>query len=275
MEEKKRKYKNLILAITITLLIVFCFVYYLYWSTISNALIIIEGAELATLSAATRIVILSIMSYILFRKWFKQEVIYTSDAYFLFALFFMILTVGKLYDLLYNLILISDTFGDLFILMLSKIRYYIIIINILPILYIGLEATMTFVSVYVKDLSKKQFSKIRLWIIFIVLLGLTIVITLATNITFLINVLPFFTIAIFIMIAIMFLFMYKNKRLSQANGLIIGIAFLYFIITNLLRSLISVIALTHPSFIVVADLLDISANVLMFIGFISKPSYAK
>ncbi|MFX1407649.1 MAG: hypothetical protein ACFFBW_11900 [Promethearchaeota archaeon] len=215
------------------------------------------------------------MSYILFRKWFKQEVIYTSDAYFLFALFFMILTVGKLYDLLYNLILISDTYGDLFILMLSKIRYYIIIINILPILYIGLEATMTFVSVYVKDLSKKQFSKIRLWIIFVVLLGLTIVITLATNITFLINVLPFFTLAIFVMIAIMFLFMYKNKRLSQANGLIIGIAFLYFIITNLLRSLISVIALTHPSFIVVADLLDISANVLMFIGFISKPSYAK
>ncbi|MFX1356684.1 MAG: hypothetical protein ACFFA8_05305 [Promethearchaeota archaeon] len=275
MENKKRKFKLWLTISSLGSLIVFSVLYYLYWSTISNALITIEGAELATISAATRIVILSIMSYILFRKWFKQEVIYTSDAYFLFALFFMILTIGKLFDLLYNLLLISDTYGDLFILMLSKIRYYIIIINILPILYIGLEATMTFVSVYVKDLSKKQFSKIRLWIIFVVLLGLTVIITLATNITFLINVLPFFTIAIFIMIAIMFLFMYKNKRLSQANGLIIGIAFLYFIITNLLRSLISIIALTHPSFIVVADLLDISANVLMFIGFISKPSYAK
>jgi hypothetical protein len=275
MEEKKRKYKYLILAIVIAVFVVFSVLYYVYWSIIKYVLNTTEGAEFAIVSAAIRIVILSVMSFILFRKWFKQEVIYTSDAYFLFALFFMILTIGKLYDLLYYLILISDAFGELFMLMLCKVRYYIIIINILPILYIGLEATMTFVSVYVKDLSKKQFSKIRLRIIFIILVVLTIIITLATSITFLINVLPFFTLAIFVMIAIMFLFMYKNKRLSQANGLIIGIAFLYFIITNLLRSLISVIALTQPSFIVVADVLDISANVLMFIGFISKPSYAK
>lgn len=275
MEKKKQKYKLGLLGVLIALLVVFALVYSLYWSTISYALTEVEDTWLAAIASILRIIILSIMSIILFRKWFKQEAIYTSDAYFLFALFFMILTYGKIYDLLYNLILISESFGDMALLYLLKVRYIIVVINIIPILYIGLEATMTFISVYIKEISKKQFNQLRLWIVIIFLGIISFIIAIASSITFLISVLPFLTLAIFVMISIMFLFMYKNKRLSQANGLIIGLAFLVFIFTNIARSIISVRALNEPSLFVIAETLDIIANVLMFFGFISKPKYAK
>jgi len=275
MEEKKKKYKLGLLGVLIALSVVFALVYSLYWSTISFALTEVEDTWLAAIASILRIIILSIMSIILFRKWFKQEAIYTSDAYFLFALFFMILTYGKIYDLLYNLILISESFGDIALLYLLKVRYIIVVINIIPILYIGLEATMTFISVYIKEISKKQFNQLRLWIVIIFLGIISFIIAIASSITFLISVLPFLTLAIFVMISIMFLFMYKNKRLSQANGLIIGLAFLVFIFTNIARSIISVRALNEPSLFVIAETLDIIANVLMFLGFISKPKYAK
>jgi len=246
MEIKKRRYKLLLLGVSIALLVAFSLVYYLYWATISYVLSEIEGTWLATIASIIRIIILAIMSFFLFRKWFKQEAIYTSDAYFLFALFFMILTYGKIYDLLYNWILISGNFGETVLLYLQKVRFIIVVLNILPILYV---------------------------IIFLVIVSFIIVI--ASSITFLISVLPFLTLAIFVMIAVMFLFMYKNKRLSQANGLIIGLAFLVFIFTNIARSIISVRALSEPSLFVIAETLDIIANFLMFIGFISKPKYAR
>ncbi|MFX0177374.1 MAG: hypothetical protein ACFE85_14240 [Candidatus Hodarchaeota archaeon] len=275
MEKKKRKYKYLLLGSSIALLVIFLLVYSLYWSTIIYVLTQIEGTWLATIASIVRIIILGIMSFFLFRKWLKQEAIYTSDAYFLFALFFFVLTFGKIYDLLYNLILISESFGEAVLLYLQKVRFIIVVLNILPILYIGLEAIMTFISVYIKEISKKQFNKLRLWIVIIFLVLVSFIIVTSTSITFLISVLPFLTLAIFVMIAIMFLFMYKNKRLSQANGLIIGLAFLVFIFTNIARSIISVRALSEPSLFVIAETLDIAANFLMFIGFISKPKYAK
>jgi len=275
MEIKKRRYKLLLLGVSIALLVAFSLVYYLYWATISYVLSEIEGTWLATIASIIRIIILAIMSFFLFRKWFKQEAIYTSDAYFLFALFFMILTYGKIYDLLYNWILISGNFGETVLLYLQKVRFIIVVLNILPILYIGLEAIMTFISVYIKVINKKQFNKLRLRIVIIFLVIVSFIIVIASSITFLISVLPFLTLAIFVMIAVMFLFMYKNKRLSQANGLIIGLAFLVFIFTNIARSIISVRALSEPSLFVIAETLDIIANFLMFIGFISKPKYAR
>ena len=65
--------------------------------------------------------------------------------------------------------------------------------------------------------------------------------------------------------------MYKNKRLKQANGLIIGIAFICFLISNLLRTILINANLTFGIF---AELIDIGVNLFMFIGFISKPKYA-
>jgi len=244
-----------------------------YWAVLVSTLAANEGLLLGLVVIISRVLILGFMSFFLYRKWLKQEAIYTSDAYFLFGSFFGILSCGKIYDIFYNLALISTTFDAEFILLLLKIRFFIIVINVMPILYIGLEVIITFFNMYRnKDMNKKQFNKLRLRIILIFILVLVLVISLAPTTNFLSTILPFITLVMFLGIAIMFLFMYKNKRLSQANGLIIGIAFICFIASNLFRSILINIDLYYT---VLAEVIDISVTLLMFIGFVTNPKYAK
>ena len=275
METKKKNFKRYLFCALIIVIAIVFLLYLAFWPTIEFTLANKENIWLSTAASIIRIVILAIMSFILFNKWFKQEAIFTSDAYFLFALFFMILTVGKVYDLFYNIILISELIDDVVLLFLLKIRYFIVIFNILPVLYIGLQATMTLTSAYIKELTKKQFNRIRLWIVVGFLIILSVIIIIAPTVASLIRILPYFTFAIFIALAIMFLFMYKNKHLSQANGLIIGIAFFAFIGSNIFRSIFSVSAMDEPSLFFLIEGFDIIVNTMMFIGFIKKPKYAK
>jgi len=219
-----------------------------------------------------RALVLGIMSFFLYRKWLRQEAIYISDAYFLFGSFFGILTCAKIYDLFFNLVVISGAFSIEFSLLLAKIRFFIIIVNLFPILYIGLDAILIYINMNRnKELNNKQFNKLRLRIMFGFVLVSTLVIVLAPTINFLNLVFPFITILVYIAIAFMFLFMYKNKRLVQANGLIIGVAFICFIVSGLLRT---ILINENFSYSIFAELIDIGVNLFMFIGFISKPKYA-
>jgi len=274
MDAKKLKYIRYLIGSAIIIGIIFTFLYVIYWSTISYSLTQLPNTIVSVIASLIRIVVLGIMSLLLFIKWFKQEAIYTSDAYFLFALFFMILTCGKIFDLHYNLLLVSELYNDAFLLVFLKIRYFLILFNLFPVLYIGLQAIMTLTSAYIKEMSKPRFNKIRSWILFIFAAIFSILILLANSISYLITILPFFTILIYIALAIMFLFMYKNKHLSQANGLIIGIAFFAFVISNIFRSIMSVYALDTPSILFIIEGVDILVNFLMFIGFVRKPKYA-
>ncbi len=274
MDAKKIKYKWYLIGSVIIIGIIFMLLYVIFWSTISYSLTQLPNTILSVIASLIRIVVLGIMSSLLFIKWFKQEAIYTSDAYFLFALFFMILTYGKIFDLHYNLLLVSELYNNAFLLVFLKIRFFLILFNLFPVLYIGLQAIMTLTSAYIKEMSKPRFNKIRSWILFIFAVVFSIIILLANSISYLITILPFFTILIYIALAIMFLFMYKNKHLSQANGLIIGIAFFAFVISNIFRSIMSVYALDTPSILFIIEGVDILVNFLMFIGFVRKPKYA-
>lgn len=246
-----------------------------FWNPLIAVLNQVEGAWFAVVSGVIRIIILVIMSSILYSKWFKQKKIYVSDAYFLFAFFFSILVVGKIYDLYINLITFSESVTTDFILFITKIRYFIVTLNLTPILYIGLETILTLISAYIKNITKSKFNKIRLGIIGSYLLLVLFIIIVAPSLNLLIIALPYFTLGIYLVIAIMFFFMYKNKRLSQANALLIGIAFLCLIVSSLIRSVITVIALEIPSIFVIAEMLDIIVNFLIFLGFITRARYAK
>ncbi|NVM18254.1 MAG: hypothetical protein HWN80_11110 [Candidatus Lokiarchaeota archaeon] len=272
MESKKKKFLYSIFTIILVLTIFFSVLYYLYWPTLIATIFSSEGLWIGVVLIICRTLILGIMSFFLYRKWLRQEAIYISDAYFLFGSFFGILTCAKVYDLFYNLVIISGVFNPEFVLLLVKIRFFIIIVNLLPVLYIGLDAILIYINMNKnKEMDKKQFSKLRLRIMFGFALVTALVIVLAPTLNFLNLVFPFITILIYIAIAFMFLFMYKNKRLTQANGLIIGIAFICFIVSNLLRTILININLSYSIF---AELIDIGINLFMFIGFISKPKYA-
>ena len=122
-----------------------------------------------------------------------------------------------------------------------------------------------------KEMNKKQFNKLRLRIMFGFVLVTALVIVLSPTLNFLNLAFPFITILIYVAIAFMFLFMYKNKRLVQANGLIIGVAFICFIVSNMLRT---VLVNVNPLYSIFSELIDIGVNLFMFVGFISKPKYA-
>ncbi len=272
MESKKKKFLYSTLTIIIVLTIFFSVLYSLFWSELIDAIFSSEGLWIGVVVIICRTLILGIMSFFLYRKWLRQEAIYISDAYFLFGSFFGILACAKVYDLFYNLIVISDAFSTDFTLLLVKIRFFIIIVNLIPILYIGLDAILVYINMNKnKEMNKKQFNKLRLRIMFGFALVTALVIILAPTLNFLNLVFPFITLLIYIAIAFMFLFMYKNKRLTQANGLIIGIAFICFIASNLLRTILININLSYNIF---AEFIDIGVNLFMFMGFISKPKYA-
>jgi len=272
MESKKKKFLYSIITIILVLTIVFSVLFSLYWPTLIITIFGSEGLWIGVVAIILRALILGIMSFFLYRKWLRQEATYTSDAYFLFGSFFGILTCAKIYDLFFNLAVISEFFSTEFILLLVKIRFFIIIVNLIPILYIGLDAILIYINMNKnKEMSKKQFNKLRLRIMFGFALVTALVIVLAPTLSFLNLVFPFITILIYIAIAFMFLFMYKNKRLVQANGLIIGVAFICFIASNLLRTILINVNLSYS---IIAELIDIVVNLFMFYGFISKPKYA-
>ncbi len=273
MESKKKKFLYSIFTVIIVLAIAFSILYSLYWSDLITIILSNEGLWIGAVAIISRVFILGIMSFVLFRKWLRQEAIYISDAYFLFGSFFGILTCAKIYDLFFNLVFISGAFPSELILLLAKVRFFVIIVNLIPILYIGLDAILIYINMNKnKEMNKKQFNKLRLRIMLGYVLVTTLVIILAPSVDFLNLVFPFVTILIYIAIAFMFLFMYKNKRLVQANGLIIGIAFICFLISNLIRT---ILINTDLSLGIFAELIDIGVNLLIFIGFISKPKYAK
>jgi hypothetical protein len=131
---KKRNFLYSILIVILVLVLSFTMLFTFYWSVLVSTLAANESLLLGLVVIISRILILGVMSFFLYRKWLKQEAIYTSDAYFLFGSFFGILSCGKIYDIFYNLALISTIFDAEFILFLIKIRYFIIVVNIMPIL---------------------------------------------------------------------------------------------------------------------------------------------
>lgn len=271
MEKRKERFLIGILSFVFVIILLFSLLFSYYWTAIIETVLSDEALLIGVMAIIVRATILGIMAFFLFRKWFNQEAVFLSDAYFLFGSFFSIFATGKVYDVFYNLAVISGDFSEFFILNLAKIRYLIILITAIPILFLALEAILTFVNMYKnKDMNRKQFNKLRLRILMILMFIIAVITLIAPNLNFLLLTLPYITIGIFLGIAIMFLFMYKNKRLSQVNGLIIGIAFILFIFSNLVRVILTSINLYYSIF---AELIDIGVNLIMFFGFITKPKY--
>ncbi|MFW9773203.1 MAG: hypothetical protein ACFFFB_00610 [Candidatus Heimdallarchaeota archaeon] len=267
-----RNFKISIFSIVIVLLGTFTTLFWLFWDIIYNV-IVINNLILGILIYPIKIAILAAMSLFLYQRWFKQEAIYMTDAYFCFGSFFGIWVFGKIFDVLLNLLWLSGSFDNLRLL-LMKIRYTVIIINILPILYIGLEALLVFIELRSKGKkTKSEANKIRYSFIGGYVIILLVLIWIANSVNLLVNLLPIATFIIYLLLMIMFFFMYRNKRLSQANSLIIGIAFLLLILSNIVRA---VFTASYESWsIILSEIIDTIIIGVLFTGFITKPKYAK
>ena len=134
---KKRSYK-LIIFICVNLGIFgIILLYMLNSSLIVKAFNDYAGALEVVYVILIRVLILSITTFYLLKKWFKQEAQYLSDIPFLLSLFFLILAFGKAIDLFWDLTFF--TYSEFMVLFLIKIRYIIIILEVAPLIYLGLE----------------------------------------------------------------------------------------------------------------------------------------
>ncbi|MBD3196050.1 MAG: hypothetical protein GF317_13410 [Candidatus Lokiarchaeota archaeon] len=178
---------------------------------------------------------------------------------------------GKCFDLFTNITYFIDLFNS-YTLLLMKIRYFVIIINILPMLYLGLEFLILVLKEYFTRLDEVNNEKLRFSIMtffFVVISSLIMLINDIKNLTL---ILPIITFGTAVGIILMFLFMYMNKKLSQANGLIISIGFSLYIFSSILRGFLAQLAELKGIFI--AELIDMFIYLIIFVGFITKPKYS-
>ena len=77
-------------------------------------------------------------------------------------------------------------------------------------------------------------------------------------------------------IAWMFRFAYKQKRLSQINPLIVSIGFIMYVISNVFRSIVSVLFPSSKEVIILFfEIVDIVLYAIIFVGFITLAKYSK
>jgi hypothetical protein len=220
-----------------------------------------------------RITIMGAMTIFFFHKWFHQEKRYFTDLTFLIGLFYYFLVIGKSFDIVW--ILTSNWNYEWISIALLKIRFIIILITMLPILYLGLGILLYSLSFRYDKLTEDFRKRIRLYLV-LAYIGFGALFSLLSTSVFTISyIYPFVVLPTLVGITYIFIFAHRNQRLAQVNGLIIGIAFIWYAITSSLRPILTSIGPMKFGLWWLAEILDLGAFIVMFIGYLTKPSYIK
>ena len=266
---KKRLYQfSLLVTIILGTLSVF-FVFFVNYQLIVKAFIEYEGALQVVLIISLRILLLSIITFYLFNKWFKQEAQYLSDIPFLLGMFFFILVFGKAIDLFWDLTFF--TFNDALVLLLVKIRYFIIIFEVAPLIYLGFEIILfRLEDKFVKLKDKKFMNTLRTRLIIIIVGVESVAIIIVPNITILGTVLPIILIPSLLGIVYIFYIAYRYNRLKMVKAKILTIGFLLYMISNILRPVMQNILGETANYVIVVEMVDLCIFLVIFLGLYKK-----
>lgn len=250
------------------------FLYALNWNLIIESYHEHEGALGVVLIISLRIIFVSAMAIYTFYKWFKQEEQYLSDLPFLFGLFFLFLIFGKALDLFADFIYFQ--LPESKVLIVLKIRYFIMILDFFPMIYLSSEMILFSFSLnqrFKRLTDEKMRNKISLWLIIIILIIESIFGILAPNSTILSIYYPIIVIPSLLTITWLFYFAHKNKRLSQVNTLILTIGFSAYLISQIIRPLAQIIIGESSLFLIFAESLDLIIFIIIFLGFYLESKY--
>jgi len=266
---KKRLYQYFILTGILLGSIVLFLLYFINYSLIVKAFAEYEGALEVVLTISLRIVLLSIISIYLFNKWFKQEAQYLSDIPFLLGLFFLILLFGKAIDLLWDLTFF--TFSDDLVLLFLKFRFFIIIFEVAPLIFIGFEIIFFRIEDRFSKLKDKMFmNKLRMILITLIVGLESFVVIIAPNNTAMGMLLPYIVIPSLLGIVYIFFLAYRLNRLSVVKPGILTIGFLLYLISNIFRPLMQNILGEVAAYIIIAESVDIFVFIIIFLGLYKK-----
>jgi hypothetical protein len=259
---------SIILSVILGFICVF-FLYFINFPLIVKAFAEYEGAFEVVLTISIRIILLSIISFYLLNKWFKQEAQYLSDIPFLLGMFFLILLFGKVVDLLWDLTFF--TFSDDLVLLFLKFRFFIIIFEVAPLIYLGFEIIFFRLEDRFSKLNDKKFmNKLRLVLILVILSIESLVVIIAPNNTIMGMLLPYIVIPSLLGIVYIFFLAYRLNRLSVVKPGILTIGFLLYLISNIFRPIMQNILGEAASYIIVAETVDIFVFIVIFLGLYKK-----
>jgi hypothetical protein len=269
MGASKRLYKTLLLSSILVGIICICCLYLFTLPLILRAFTDYEGALQVVLIISARMIILSIISYYLFHKWFKQEAQYLSDIPFLLGLFFLILIFGKAIDLLWDLTFF--TFSDDIVLIFLKFRFFIIIFEVAPLLYLGMEIIFFRLEDRFNKLKNKAYmNTLRTRLIIIIVSVESIVVLIIPNVTLLGMVLPMMLIPSLLGIVYIFYLAYRLNRLSVVKPKILTIGFFIYLISNIFRPIMQSLLGENASYIIVVEFVDLIIFIVIFLGLYKK-----
>jgi len=266
---KKERYKLILLTCFILAIIGVAVLYFINWSLIIQAFQAYEGAFEVLLVISIRILILSITAFYLFHKWFKQEAQYLSDIPFLLGLFFLILIFGKAIDLLWDLTFF--TFNDDVVLMFLKFRFFIIIFEVAPLIYLGMEIIFFRLEDRFNKLKDKGYmNRLRNILISVIILIELIAIITGPNLTMMGIILPLILIPSLLGIVYIFYMAYSLNRLTIVKPGILTISFFLYMLSNIFRPIMQNILGETASYIIVVEIVDIIIFMIIFLGLYKK-----
>jgi len=274
LENKKKFYLTVISISVIIGAISVVLLYIFNWNAIVQSYLTHEGALGVVLIISSRIIILSGMVIYTFYKWFQQEQQYFSDLPFLFGIFFLFLVFGKALDLFADFIYFE--LNETLVLNVLKTRYFIMIFDFLPMIYLSTEMILFSFSLrsrFNRLTNEEMRNKINYRLIFSILLIEFIAGFLAPSVRSLTIYYPIIIIPSLLTIFWLFRFAYKNKRLSQVNTLILTIGFGAYLISQIVRPLAQFIIGESDVFVIFAESIDLVIFLVIFLGFYRESKY--
>ncbi|KKK46485.1 hypothetical protein LCGC14_1032570 [marine sediment metagenome] len=272
--QKKKVYFSIILLCIGIGILLLTILYYFSWSFVIESYIEIDGALGVVVVILSRIIIVSGMTFFIFLQWFKQEDQYFSDLPFLFGLFFLLLVFGKAFDLLIDFIFYQV--DEIVVMLLTKIRFIIMILDFLPMIYLSIGMILFSFSLKEKFKSlsnEKYLNKVRIRVILLIIVSEIAAIIFINNIQIISYLYPIIVIPSLITIVWLFNFAFRNKRLSNVNTSILWKAFSAYLISQIIRPLAQVLIGESPLFLIFAETLDLVIFIVIFIGFYKKANY--
>jgi len=221
----------------------------------------------------TRIVILSLMTRAMFRKWFKAEKQFLDDIPFLFGLFFLGLVFGKFFDLFVDFSYYSNPVQSLVI---SKMRFILLAFYLVPMIYLSIGMLLFYRSMdekRVKLQNEAHRDKLRMRIVIIILLLEILMGILAPDLKTVGSFYPIVLIPSLLIIIWLFWFTYQRKKLSEVNSHVLTIGFGVLLLSQTIRPILQIIFGENPYMITVAEFLDLLVFSIIFIGFSKKANY--
>jgi hypothetical protein len=266
---RSKLYKYSLIFITILATFTVFLIYLFNYNLIILAFESYEGALEVVIVISIRILLLLIICIYLFGKWFKQEAQYLSDIPFLLGLFFLILIFGKAIDLFWNLTFF--TFNDFIVLLLIKIRYFIIVVEVAPLLYLGMEIIFFRIEDrFTKFKDKDYMNRIRFRLIFLIVIIEIITIISVPNIIVMGLVLPIILIPSLLGIVYIFYMAYRLDRLRIVKPGILTIGFFLYMLSNIFRPIMQNILGETATYVIVVEIVDIIIFLVIFLGLYKK-----